>query len=65
MYTVETPLITLITQHFTERSPTSYNILHLALNFLMLSCYVHPGHFALVNMNCLLLCPCYTVLEVF
>ena len=39
--------------------------LHLALNFLMLSFDVYPGHFTLVDMNCLLLCPCYTVLEVF
>ena len=29
--------------------------LHLALNFLMLSFYVHPDHFALVDMNFLLL----------
>ena len=36
--------------------------LYLALNFPILSVYVHPGHFALVGMNCLLLCPCYTVL---
>ena len=31
----------------------------------MLSFDVYPGHFTLVDMNCLLLCPCYTVLEVF
>ena len=38
--------------------------LHLAPNFLILSFDVYPDHFTLVDMNCLLLCPCYTVLEV-
>ena len=63
IYTVEILLITLITQHLTERSPGSsdfgnfwgislWSNFHLAQNFLMLSFYVHPGQFALVEMNC-------------
>ena len=74
VYTVETLFITLITQHLTKRSPCNFlwflggyhcGLIYIWHHIFMSSFDVHPGQFALVEINCLLLCPCYSVLEVF